>query len=202
MGRRLPGGARALLLEVAIDDSKAPSHTLLAAIGHALRADSPDAPSTHAEAVAAGEIWIKAEGKELGNHSKNESWVTVTRDKVPAGRRIHKLIWVYKTKRDGTAKARLCVQGTTLEAGIDYDQVFSAALRYSSARALFAYAARNRCKVRSVDLVAAYLQGKFVEGEVVYTHLPVGYPQFDSKGRPLIAKAPHPCQQECHISVY
>ena len=80
---------------------------------------------------------------------------------------MHKLIWVYKSKRDGTAKARLCVQGTTLEAGVDYDQVFSAALRYSSARALFAYAARNGCKVRSVDLVAAYLQGEFVDGEVV-----------------------------------
>jgi hypothetical protein len=95
-------------------------------------------------------------------------------------------------KRDGTAKARLCVQGSTLEAGIDYDQVFSAALRYSSARALFAYAARNGCKVRSVDLVAAYLQGHFVEGESVYCHLPVGYPQFDKKGRPLIAKVQKP----------
>ena len=40
-----------------------------------------------------------------------------------------RLIWVYKVKRDGTAKARLCVQGTTLEAGVDYDQVYSAALR-------------------------------------------------------------------------
>ena len=57
--------------------------------------------------------------------------------------------------RDGTAKARLCVQGSTLESGIDYDQVFSAALRYSSARALFAYAARHGCRVRSIDLVAA-----------------------------------------------
>ena len=85
-------------------------------------------------------------------------------DELPPGRRVHKLIWVYKKKRDGTAKARLCVQGNTLEAGIDYDQVFSAALRYSSARALFAYAARNGCKVRSADLVAAYLQGRFVHG--------------------------------------
>jgi hypothetical protein len=98
---------------------------------------------------------MKAELKELDNHGRNESWLTVSRDQVPVGRRIHKLIWVYKMKRDGTAKARLCVQATTLEAGIDYDQVFSAALRYSSARALFAYAARNGCKVRSVDLVAA-----------------------------------------------
>ena len=103
---------------------------------------------------------------------------------VPKGRRIHKLIWVYKVKRDGKAKARLCVQGTTLEAGIDYDQVFSATLRYSSARALFAFAARRGCRVRSFDLVAAYLQGRFLEGESVYCHLPPGYAQYDeARGR-------------------
>ena len=46
-------------------------------------------------------------------------------------------------------------------------RVFSAALRYSSARGLFCYAARKGCKVRSIDYVAAYLQGKFIEGEVI-----------------------------------
>ena len=125
-------------------------------------------------------------------HRRNGSWSVIRRDEVPKGRRVHKLIWVYKVKRDGTAKARLCVQGTTLEKGIDYNQVFSAALRYSSARALFAYAARHGCKVRSIDLVAAYLQGKFLDGEVVFTHLPTGYVEYDSRGRPLIAKVQKP----------
>jgi hypothetical protein len=74
---------------------------------------------------------------------------------VPRGRRVHKLVWVYKVKRDGTCKARLCVQGCTLEEGIDFNQTFSAALRYSSARGLFCYAARKGCKVRSIDYVAA-----------------------------------------------
>jgi hypothetical protein len=182
-------------IDVAFDDSDddvTSAHSLLTAVAHALRADSPDAPSTHAEAIGRGEVWIKSEHKELGNHTKNESWVTIPRSKLPRGRRVHKLIWVYKTKRDGTAKARLCVQGTTLQEGVDYQQVFSAALRYSSARALFAYAARNGCRVRSVDLVAAYLQGKFVDGEVVYCHLPVGYPEYDSNGEPMIAKVQKP----------
>jgi hypothetical protein len=84
-----------------------------AAADHAaLRADSPGAPATHAQAVAAGDVWIKAEETELENHRRNESWVAIPRSEVPKGRRIHKLIWVYKEKRDGTAKARLCVQGS------------------------------------------------------------------------------------------
>jgi hypothetical protein len=102
------------------------------------------------------------------------------------------MIWVYKVKRDGTAKARLCVQGSSLESGVDYDQVFSAALRYSSARALFAYAARLGCKVRSIDLVAAYLQGRFVEGEVVYCHQPTGHVKLGPDGQPLIARIEKP----------
>ena len=195
VGKRLPGGARMLEINVAVlaeGDDLPSTHALLAAVGHALRADSPDAPDTHAEAMRRGAIWVQAELKELGSHAKNESWVTITRDQLPRGRRVHKMIWVYKVKRDGTAKARLCVQGSSLEAGVDFQQVYSAALRYSSARALFAYAARNRCKVRSVDLVAAYLQGRFVDGEVVFCHLPPGHPEFDARGRPKLAKVQKP----------
>ena len=83
---------------------------LAASVGAALRADSPDAPSTHAEALARDQatgvpLWMPAESKELGHHKKNVSWVPITRDELPPNRRVHKLIWVYKVKRDGTAKA-------------------------------------------------------------------------------------------------
>ena len=188
----MPGGSRRLEVLLALSDNESPDEQAVIAIGHALRADSPDAPATHAEAMRRGDVWVKAELKELGNHRANESWETISRDELPPGRRIHKLIWVYKVKRDGTCKARLCVQGTTLESGVDYNQVFSAALRYSSARALFAYAARMGCKVRSVDLVAAYLQGRFVKGEVVYCHLPVGHQELDERGRPKLARVQKP----------
>ena len=63
----------------------------------------------------------------------------------------------------------------------------------TAARALFAYAARKGCRVRSVDLVAAYLQGKFVDGEVVYCYQPAGYPELDSTGQPMIARVEKPC---------
>jgi hypothetical protein len=46
--------------------------------------------------------------------------------------------------------------------------------------------------VRSVDLVAAYLQGRFVDGEVVYCYLPTGYTELDSNGQPLIARVDKP----------
>ena len=119
-------------------------------VNYGLRADSHGAPSTHAEAVARGPPWPDAISKEISNHSTNESWDLINRSEVPAGRRIHKFVWVFKEKRDGTAKARLCVQGCTLEEGVDFDQTFAKPLRHASARGLFAYAARNQCKIRSI----------------------------------------------------
>ena len=166
-------------------------HSLLSVL-HALRADSPDAPETHGEAVKLGPPWPAAISKEFANHEQNASWRTIPRSEVPYGRRIHKFVWVFKLKRDGTAKARLCVQGCTLEAGVDYDQTFSKTLSHHSARGLFAYAARERCGVRSVDYVAAYLQGEFLEGEVVYCLPPPGAPTHDSAGRPLVCVVEKP----------
>ncbi|KOO34651.1 retrotransposon ty1-copia subclass, partial [Chrysochromulina tobinii] len=190
-------GEHALSLEIALDDVdlKSPDDVIdgiRASFLTALRADSPDAPATHAEAVKRGDVWMRAEGKEMANHETNKSWTFVRRADVPAGRRIHRLIWVYKVKRDGTCKARLCVQGSTLEAGVDYDQVFSAALRYSSARSLFAFAAKTGCRVRSIDLIAAYLQGEFLDGEVVYCHAAQGYAKYDKNGEPMIARVDKP----------
>ena len=187
---RLPGGRRALMVEYVADAE--PQVALLASLQHALRADSPDAPSSHSEAVRRGEIWIQAELGEMGNHAKNKSWTLIPRSEVPNGRKLHRLLWVYKMKRDGTAKARLCVDGSTLESGIDYDQVFSAALKYTSARGLFALAARKGCGVHSVDLVAAYLQGAFLDGEVVYCHQPQGHSTSGPNGEQLVARVEKP----------
>ena len=187
-----PPGTSAVPVLLALRGGDELTPRMLTTLQHALRADSPGAPATHADAVRAGEVWMQAERKELDNHKSNSSWTAISASEVPAGRRIHKLIWVYKLKRDGTAKARLCVHGSTLESGVDYDQVFSAALRYSSARTLFAYAARKGCRVRSIDLVAAYLQGKFVDGEIVFSKMAPGYVEYDSDGTPRVARIEKP----------
>ena len=177
------------------------THAALIAVRHGfegaemqygLRADSTGAPETHAQAMSRGGPWPEAIDKEFGNHAANETWRLIDRSAVPPGRRIHKFVWVFKQKRDGTAKARLCVQGCTLEEGVDYDQTFAKPLRHASARGLFAYAARNRCNVRSVDFVAAYLQGEFLDGEVVFCFQPAGSNHIGSDGRPMVCVVTKP----------
>ena len=140
-----------------------------------LRADSAGAPETVWEAWGRGGAWIKAVDKEYNNHKGNKTWTELPLSDLPKGRRLHKFVWVFKEKRDGTCKGRLAIQGCTMKAGVDYDQVKSTALRYGSARCIFAYAARMMCGIRSWDLVAAYLQGDLNEGEHVYCYPPPGY---------------------------
>ena len=86
-----------------------------------------------------------------------------------------KLTWVYKTKRDGRKKSRLCVQGCTQVAGVDYDQTFCAAMRSGSLRLLCSLSARFGLAMYRWDFVAAYLQGSLLEGEVGYCSPAPGY---------------------------
>ena len=129
--------------------------------GHVkLAKGSSDDPQNHAAAMAADRAgWTAAERLELANHIKNGSWSYFRSHKVPTGRRVIRFTWVYKTKRDGRQKARLCVQGCTQQRGVDYDQTLCAAMRASSLRILCAVAAREKLKMRRWDFVAAYLQG-------------------------------------------
>eukprot|EP00965_Chrysotila_dentata_P179357 5923089-Pleurochrysis_carterae.AAC.1 len=41
-------------------------------------------------------------------HAANGSWTYTDRSDVPSGRSLVRLIWVYKRKRSGALKARLC----------------------------------------------------------------------------------------------
>ena len=78
-------------------------------------------PSSHASAMKLNKPkWEAAERKELDNHERLGSFRMINRKDVPPGRKLVRLIWVYKIKRDGTYKARLCVQGCNLVHGIDY----------------------------------------------------------------------------------
>ena len=138
----------------------------------------PDDPINHDHAIRLdAEGWGEkgAEGKEILNHHNNKSWSYILSSEKPRGRHIIKLTWVYKVKRDGTKKARLCVQGCTQRPGVDYDQTFCAAMRAGSLRLLSSLAGRLDLNLRRWDFVAAYLQGSLEPGEVVYCSPPPGY---------------------------
>ena len=139
--------------------------------------------------------WTEAEKKELGKHTgvnSNESFHWLNRSDLPSGRSLVKLVWVYKVKRDGTLKARLCVQGCSQVPGIDFDQTHCATMRSGSLRFLASLSARLGLKMRRWDFASAYLQGSLEEGEVVFCHAPPGYARTGSDGLPQVCKVVKP----------
>jgi hypothetical protein len=129
---------------------------------------------------------------EMENHNQNGSFEWMRRADVPKGRHLIKLVWVFKTKRNGKLKSRLCVQGCAQTAGIDFDQTFSAALRSTSLRFIASVAARENLRLRRWDFVSAYLQGQLEEGEVVYCSAPPGYERKDTEGFEMCCKVVKP----------
>ena len=147
------------------------------------KASSTD-PKNHREAMTLDQVgWTKAEETEIANHISNGSWTEIDQSEMPRGRRLVRMTWAYKTKRDGRQKARLCVQGCSQVPGVDYDQTFCATMRSGTLRLLCAAAAHWDLRMRRFDFVAAYLQGELEEGETVYCSLPPGYETVvDKKG--------------------
>ena len=91
--------------------------------------------------------WGTAEREEIDNHLLNEIMSPILRRDLPRGRRTVRMTWVYKKKRDGTQKARLCVQGCSQIHGIDYYQVWSGTLRASYLRMLASLATKEKLKM-------------------------------------------------------
>ena len=146
-------------------------------------------PKNQTEAYAMDKSgWQKSEAKELKNHTDNGSWEYIDASKLPRGRRLVKLVWVYKVKRDGSLKSRLCVQGCRQVPGVDYDQTWCGAMRGTSLRVLSNLAANAGMRMRRYDFVAAYLQGELLEGETVYCFAPPGVERKGSDGRNQICR--------------
>ena len=140
-------------------------------------------PSNHREAMDQDEEgWRPSEIKEIKAHRRNGSFTEIDRSELPKGRRLVRMTWAYKTKRDGTKKSRLCVQGCSQVPGVDYDQTHSATLRPTSLRILAALAAKLGLKMRRWDFTSAFLQGSLLEGETIFCSPAPGYEEYDEDG--------------------
>jgi hypothetical protein len=157
---------------------------------------SLDDPLTRKEALQQDEAgWTAAEGEELENHRGNGSFTLLTRDeferKAPR-RKLIKMTWVYKRKRSGKLKARLCVQGCSQIPGVDYTQTWCGTLRGPSLRMLAALSTRFGMSMHRWDFTAAYLQGELDPGEAVYCHPPPGYETEGADGRQCVYRVDKP----------
>ena len=163
-------------------------------------------PKNHDEAMADDASgWLEAEAAELDNHKNNGSFELIDRtlfEQEAPNRRLVKLVWVYKRKRNGRMKARLCVQGCTQQPGVDFDQTHCATMRGTSLRLLSAIAGQYGLSMRRWDFVSAFLQGDLENGEVVYCSAPPGpHGKIGSDGRQRVWKVHKPVYMAWHRQV-
>lgn len=113
---------------------------------------------------------MKAEIRSL---EENETWELT---ELPPGRKAIRSKWIFKTKRDADGqieryKARFVVKGCSQRPGIDYTEVYSPVVRYSTVRYLLALAVQFNLDIDQMDAVTAFLQGK-LKDEDIYVEQP------------------------------
>ena len=136
-----------------------------------------DEPSTIQEAKSSDHAaeWKVATDAEYNSLIENKTWKLV---ELPPDRKAIGCKWVFKVKHDVDGKverfkARLVAKGYAQKYGIDYDEIFSPAVRFSSIRFLIAFAVQHDMLVHQMDVETAFLNGKL--GEEIYMQQPEGY---------------------------
>lgn len=134
-------------------------------------------PKTYNEAKSSDQAkqWEEAANAEYKSLIDNGTWELV---KLPPGRKTVGCKWVFKVKHgaDGEVtrfKSRLVAKGFSQSYGLDYDETFSPVVRFSSIRALLAFAIQKGMLIHQMDVTTAFLNGKLEED--VFMDQPEGY---------------------------
>lgn len=133
-------------------------------------------PQDHTEALQSSkaELWKEAMDEEYQSLLNNNTWTLVD---LPKNKKPIPCKWVFKSKTDEDGKiikykARLVIKGCSQKKGIDYTEVYSPVVRYSSLRYLFSMAAKYDLDITLMDAVSAFLQGD-IDEEIYMTQPPL-----------------------------
>nr|GEX59191.1 retrovirus-related Pol polyprotein from transposon TNT 1-94 [Tanacetum cinerariifolium] len=134
-------------------------------------------PTNYLEAISSPECdkWVVAMEREVESLHKNETWELV---KLPKEKRVISCKWLFKVK-DGISgvesnryKARYVVRGFDQREGIDFNEVFSPVVRYTSIRVLLSIVALQDLDLEQLDVKTTFLG--HLEEEI-YVEQPEGF---------------------------
>ncbi|MBW0584966.1 hypothetical protein O181_124681 [Austropuccinia psidii MF-1] len=142
----------------------------------ALITSKGEAPKTFKSALNSPEkdLWLVAINKELESMNALGVWDVVELD---ASFKLVGTTWVFKVKKDHLGhiteyKARLCAQGFTQSAGVDFNQTYAPTGHLNSLRTLIAFSAAKNLKFHQIDIKSAFLNAPL--SETVYLGIPQG----------------------------
>ena len=142
-----------------------------------MRNESSSTPLTYQEAVTCSNSpkWIAAMDEEINQIEKQQTWELV---ELPQGHKAVKCRWVYDAKLNSNDeitryRARLVAKGFTQQKGINYDEVFSPVVKYSTIRFMLALASDEKLEMLLLDVKAAFLNGNL--DETIFMSQPEGF---------------------------
>ncbi|KAL0401978.1 UNVERIFIED_CONTAM: Retrovirus-related Pol polyprotein from transposon TNT 1-94 [Sesamum latifolium] len=97
--------------------------------------------------------------EEIDSLRKNKTWILVPKSKDAS---IVDCKWIFKLKEEnGTTryKARLVAKGFTQKEGIDYTEIFSPVVEFTTVRIILALVAHFDWELKQMEVKTAFLQG-------------------------------------------
>ncbi|KAL2235740.1 UNVERIFIED_CONTAM: Retrovirus-related Pol polyprotein from transposon TNT 1-94 [Sesamum indicum] len=114
-------------------------------------------PSSVEEALKS-EKWLSAMKEEMKSLKDNKTWILVPK---PKDATIVDCKWLFKIKQENPIKykARLVAKGFTQKEGIDYNEIFSPVVKYTTVRIILALTAHYDWELKQMDVKTAFLHG-------------------------------------------
>jgi Reverse transcriptase (RNA-dependent DNA polymerase) len=108
--------------------------------------------------------FILAMKKEIQQHNDNINWKIVRRENIPSDIRVLPSVWAMRSRRDLSTgeiikwKARIIVDGSKQQKGIDYSETFAPVASWASTRIILLLSTLNKWQTRQLDFVQAFPQ--------------------------------------------
>ncbi|KAL0367537.1 UNVERIFIED_CONTAM: Retrovirus-related Pol polyprotein from transposon TNT 1-94 [Sesamum radiatum] len=132
-------------------------------------------PLTYEEALESvnSKHWKKAMNEEFDSLKKNNTWILVPK---PKNALVIDCKWLFKLKQENEAtryKARLVAKGFTQKEGIDYKEIFSPVVKFTTVRIILALVAHHDWELKQMDVKTTFLHGDLEEK--IYLNQPCGF---------------------------
>lgn len=136
------------------------------------------------------EFWLEALFKEYHSILSHDVFTVVRRVDLPKGSNIMSChcVFTVKPNKDGSIerfKCRLVANGNTQRYQLDFDEIFSTVVKFSTFRFALHIAAVRDYSITAIDVSTAFLYGD-IDSPHCYMFMPEGLPRYDSEGYELV----------------